>query len=499
MEKTIQLRSTRYSIGSQTIETLLIASGVGILVFLSSLFGIVTRPSGLLASFWPANPLLLGLLLRFPRARQPATWLMAALGFLLADLLFDSPLVAFSLSLGNLISVAIGYALLSRLSKEDLALLRPESIIYLFVGCVMVASLVASIGCWINLWLFGRDLWQGWKNWFSSELMNSLAFLPLILSWPKGSWRFEQLYIRRSQDRQIHLSLVALVLALILSIVIGGPGVVAFPLPALLWCALNMNVFATSIINMFVSGILVVSLGLEWIDISSIGPYDSIMLSFRFGITLMTMGPIAVACNTAANNERLNQLYYSATRDTLTGALLRAEFIQQANAMLQKLSAEQRSVAIMMCDLDHFKHVNDNYGHAKGDEVLVDFARTVRSSLRETDLFGRLGGEEFVILLPNVSEPNSLIVAERIRSNFERFWLSDANDEPNLKVTTSIGIFYTNRVNASLQDMLFAADCALYQAKSSGRNRIVTNTTLQSPGMLFSQSDQTSLSRLPSS
>lgn len=499
MEKTTQLRSTEHSIGSQRIETLLIASGVGILVFLSSLFGIVTRPSGLLASFWPANALLLGLLLRFPRVRHLATWLMAALGFLLADLLFDSPLVAFGLSFGNMVGVVIGYVLLRRLPKEDLALLRPESIIYLFVGCVMVASLVASVGCWLNLWLFGRDLWQSWKNWFSSELMNSLAILPLILAWPQGSWRLEHFYLRRAQDRRASLSLLALLLTMVLSIVIGGPGVVAFPLPALLWCALNMSVFAISILNMLVSATLVVLLGLQWIDISAIGPYDSIMLSFRFGITLMTMGPIAVACNTAANNERLNQLYYSATRDTLTGALLRAEFIQQANTKLQKLAAEQRSVAIMMCDLDHFKHVNDNYGHAKGDQVLVYFANIVRSSLRETDLFGRLGGEEFVILLPNVSEPNSLIVAERIRSNFERFWLSDANDEPNLKVTTSIGIFYADRVNASLQDMLFAADCALYQAKSSGRNRIVASSTLQSPGMLFSQSDQTSLSHMPSS
>lgn len=499
MEKTFLSQSKHHPISSQTAETLLLASGVGALIFLASLIGIVTRPSGLLASFWPANPLFLGLLLRFPRLHNPATWLMAAIGFITSDLIFDDFGVALSLSLGNLISVAIGYYILIRLSQEDLALVRPESIIYIFVACVISASLVASVGCWITFALFGRDIWQGWSNWFTSELVNNLAFLPLILSWPRGRWRFEQFYIRRSSDRQLYFSLAALVFSLILSIFIGGPGIIAFPLPALLWCALTMNVFAISIINMLVSALLMVLLGLEWIDLSTLGSYEQLMISFRIGLTLMTMGPIAVASNTVANNERLNQLYYSATRDTLTGALLRAEFIQQANHILQKLSAEQRSVAIMMCDLDHFKRVNDTYGHAKGDEVLVDFARTVRSGLRETDLFGRLGGEEFVILLPGVSEPNSMVVAERIRANFERYWLSDANPEPELKVTASIGLFYANRVNAPLQDLLFAADCALYQAKSSGRNRIVTSTTLQSPGMLFSQSDQTSLSRLPSS
>lgn len=499
MRKISEVKFQNNLFSSPAAQTLILATGVGILVFLLSVIGIVTRPSGLLASFWPANPIFLGLLLRFPSLRNPSTWLMAALGFLLSDLLFDPLRDAFVLSLANLISVTIGYLLLIRLPEEDLALLRPESIIYLFVGCIVSAGLVASFCCWINLWLFGGELWQGWKNWFSSELMNNLAFLPLLLSWPRGRWHIEEFFIRSNNKQNIFFSLAALVLSVILSIVIGGPGIVAFPLPALLWCALNMNVFTMSIINMLVSAVLLVSLGLQWIDPASVGSYETIMLSFRFGITLMTMGPIAVASNTVANHKQLNRLYYTATRDTLTGALLRAEFIEQANRILQKLSAEQRSVAIMMCDLDHFKRVNDTYGHAKGDEVLVDFARTVRSGLRETDLFGRLGGEEFVILLPGVSEPNSLIVAERIRSNFERYWLSDANSEPELKVTTSIGLFYADRVDAPLQDMLFAADCALYQAKSSGRNRIVASTTLQSPGMLLAQSDQTSLSRLPSS
>jgi diguanylate cyclase (GGDEF)-like protein len=131
-------------------------------------------------------------------------------------------------------------------------------------------------------------------------------------------------------------------------------------------------------------------------------------------------------------------------------------------------------LALALIDIDHFKLVNDTYGHLVGDKALRAVADALRSQLRVYDLAGRFGGEEFAILLPQAREVDALALAERARQHIAAMAIPvNDNDEsgPSLKLTISVGVAALDGESRSLTDMLTAADSALYYAKETGRNK----------------------------
>ncbi len=126
----------------------------------------------------------------------------------------------------------------------------------------------------------------------------------------------------------------------------------------------------------------------------------------------------------------------------------------------------------MMFDIDHFKKVNDTYGHLAGDRVLIQVAKTAREAIREGDILMRYGGEEFLVILPAASKENCRDVAERMRRKVEETSVADGDQV--IRVTISIGITsYPELDVAGEQDLVKHADEALYVAKESGRNRVI--------------------------
>lgn len=159
-----------------------------------------------------------------------------------------------------------------------------------------------------------------------------------------------------------------------------------------------------------------------------------------------------------------------ATTDDLTGLHTRRYFMEVLEQ--QKALSERDGSDFVICfaDLDHFKHVNDGFGHHTGDIVLQKFSEILRNSIREIDYAARFGGEEFVLLLVNTDIEQSINVAERIREAIENYNFSDI--APALNVTTSIGIANFKMFN-SLQETLMTADNRMYQAKELGRNKVI--------------------------
>lgn len=153
-----------------------------------------------------------------------------------------------------------------------------------------------------------------------------------------------------------------------------------------------------------------------------------------------------------------------AHRDFLTSALTRRAFIDHAESCRRQLARAKRPAWLVLVDIDHFKEVNDCFGHPIGDEVLKQVAGAVMKALRPIDSFGRLGGEEFAVLLPDVSESDVMPCAERLRQTIA------AMNVPDLpKITASFGIAPLSP-DRSLDDTMAAADAALYAAKRGGRN-----------------------------
>lgn len=165
------------------------------------------------------------------------------------------------------------------------------------------------------------------------------------------------------------------------------------------------------------------------------------------------------------------KLHRLATTDSLTGVANRRRFIDTCQIEIDRARRYGCDVALMVLDLDHFKGINDLHGHAVGDATLTSVSTTSVSSIRTVDLFGRLGGEEFGVLLPETDIETAAIVAERLRQSIAAHPIHVA-PETTVYVTASIGITIIRPEDATPDPALARADSALYRAKGRGRNRI---------------------------
>lgn len=179
------------------------------------------------------------------------------------------------------------------------------------------------------------------------------------------------------------------------------------------------------------------------------------------------------------NHQALDQLAHT---DMLTNLNNRRQFERLARSELARLQRHYQPICLFMFDVDHFKHINDHYGHDIGDEVLKIISQTAQEDMREQDLLARFGGEEFVALLPNTTLTEAEIAAERLRQHIaESRVITTAGDI--IQFTVSIGITLVHRNTQDLHGLIKTADQALYQAKQQGRNcvRVAVESTTAPP------------------
>ena len=201
-------------------------------------------------------------------------------------------------------------------------------------------------------------------------------------------------------------------------------------------------------------------------------------------LTVFTLETMLYAIGTAflvllmVKDNDVNLYRNAANTDHLTGLLNRRAFLETALNLCARRGQRGEPVTMMMLDLDHFKSINDNFGHAVGDEVLRTFAEVARSSMRANDIIGRLGGEEFAVI---VAEPMDLAVriAERLRAAFEEAGVTVGGHA--IGATVSIGAASSYERLTDLNSLLGRADAALYRAKHDGRNRVYTGDDRSAP------------------
>lgn len=164
-----------------------------------------------------------------------------------------------------------------------------------------------------------------------------------------------------------------------------------------------------------------------------------------------------------------------ARHDDLTGVFNRQYFFEQAENTLHRLQKDEGHACLLILDMDHFKRINDEYGHVSGDSVLEHVSRVCIRELRDSDVCGRLGGEEFGILMPGCTSPQGMEIGERIRRVLAQA-PARIDDHTTITVTASIGLASTEVSGYALKPLIIAADEALYAAKRGGRNRLVIHT-----------------------
>jgi diguanylate cyclase (GGDEF)-like protein len=166
----------------------------------------------------------------------------------------------------------------------------------------------------------------------------------------------------------------------------------------------------------------------------------------------------------------------------MTGLLNRREFLSQVETEWQRCQRHQRPLSLVSLDIDNFKSINDNYGHNAGDEAIILIAKLCNGAKRASDIAGRLGGEEFAILLPETKIAEAFTFAERLRTIIatETHGIIDGN----VSTTVSIGLSITPEA-ASISEFFKQADTALYEAKRTGRNRVCCYGELQNANLSY--------------
>jgi diguanylate cyclase (GGDEF)-like protein len=218
----------------------------------------------------------------------------------------------------------------------------------------------------------------------------------------------------------------------------------------------------------------------RWVAFLAVGPDRPLFTTF-FGEQVTTLAStvllatVSFSMSTLSEEQQKEALRDTAARDGLTGLLNRTAFFQLAEAARERALGDAAGGSLVMADLDHFKQLNDQYGHQAGDRALVAFADCCRSAVRSADLVARYGGEEFVILLPGADAARADEVARAISTGLAR------RSEPDLPLpTVSFGVAELDPA-LSLDEMVQRADTALYRAKTTGRDRTVHYTTEIAP------------------
>lgn len=466
---------------------------VSLAIFILALLGIFSRPLSFLASVWIANAALLGLFLRLPQFSNIGGILGAFTGFMLADLFTGSPLqLTFFLTIANLLSVLVTLYLIYLFRLDYRNFNQGLTFLYLFLMCTFGGSLVSAVFAVStvpylpNTFMQPDRFWTDFWMWWSGESANYVIFLPIFLAIPTLQIIREHWAQQKEQPFQFKtvLPLIAIGSSVIVTHFFNGPGAIMFPIAALIWASLTYNLFIITIINCIICMVLYQSLTSFYLA-QSPEAYLTTTVSVRIGLCMLALGPLTLSIINMNRQKLYHQILYLANHDSLTTTMNRRYFFEESEKTVQSVRQTARSVTILLLDIDHFKKINDQYGHHAGDIVLQQFTQIIAENLRQSDLFGRLGGEEFAILLKNLSLTESIQIAQRLCNLVYDHPITLPNNEV-LHISVSIGLSYqTCPYYIPFQQLINRADDALYEAKETGRNKLCVErqlTTIQPAG-----------------
>ena len=470
------IQLTHHQIKEHTLIFILMVA----VLFLGALLGIYTRPLAYSAFFWPANPIFLGLLIRYPKLRNSSALLGAFVGYMLADLLTGNAFaLTIILTLTNFITVIVTLTCLLYFQNQFKAFKDGALIIYPYIFAVLVGTFCCSLFAVNTIpyvphtFMSTEQLFVDFATWWSGEILNAVVMLPLILSFPKKIDIIN--FFRDRRDYFINIIDIIPFLAVLFSIVLAhtyyGPGALLYPLATLIWATSVYSLFSIAIINSLVCLTLYHSMSFLYLN-DSTNSFLTNILSVRLGLSILGIATITLCLISLIRKALFKDVYYLANHDTLTNTMNRRSFIRVSEKILTDRKIQ--SATFLMLDIDHFKKLNDTYGHHAGDIVLQKFSEIVKDNLRENDLFCRHGGEEFIIMLSNTSDEDAQVIAERIRKNLADTPISVPQHNP-IYITVSIGLHHFELpTGLDLQQLINFADKALYVAKANGRNQVVT-------------------------
>ncbi|MDX9767759.1 MAG: diguanylate cyclase [Ectothiorhodospiraceae bacterium] len=494
------------------VHPLLLPIVTGLGYFLGAKLGVwASAMSEGISIFWPPNSVLLAALL----LTRPKYWPLHLLAVIPAEIIADLPVFtlpqALNFAFVNIIEVTLAAVLLRRVA-DPFTLDRLRNVAYFGLIAMFLASAGAALlGAWVYLMTTDSDTsyWGFWQIWWFGDGLGLLIFTPLLLSW------LGRLQVPAT-SRVIEAGLLFLMtLGLCMFSfsaepyqVRGLPHLPLLLLPLPIWAAIRFGLRGASSIGLTIAlvaiyhmqrgvgpfmgenpaeGVLRVQEYLFVVVFTSLAIAALLQeLRDRNALLETSQGALRLAQRelTSANLElehkvrertrELNEvnvrLERQALTDVLTGIANRRHFMAQAEVEVARAHRHDRPLSLLMFDIDHFKNINDEFGHANGDRVLVAVTQALHDTLRSGDLLARIGGEEFAVLLPDTDIDRAVDLAERLRQVVEATEV--ACDTRSIRVTISGGVAALCEADSNVEPILKRADDALYRSKANGRNRI---------------------------
>lgn len=469
-----------------------LAAGLG--YYLGAKLGVAASAmSEGIAIFWLPNGILLAALLLAPRRDWPFYLLAAVVAEIIADLPTFTLIQTLGFAAVNLFECLLAAWLLQRVARP-FALDRPRHVVLfavyvLVVACGLAALLGASIYALSTPTT--TPFWSFWLIWWLGDAMGVLLITPFLLGWVRSPpWPGEGRLLEAMVLLALTLLLTLWVFSQAASENFSRSLFLLFPLS--LWAAIRFGVRGAAGIALLIAAIAIMATLNGVSPLIADTPAETVLLLQEY-LAVLSFSSLALAAlleelRTAQdayrslNRElearvvaRTQELQWAnqhlaelASIDPLTGAGNRRHFMQEARVELSRAKRQALPLSVIMLDIDFFKSVNDRFGHEAGDKVLVAFAATIHATLRVGDIFARMGGEEFIVMLPGQGLSDAFQTAERLRLLIAQNVIPDYPD----RITVSAGVAGLEDPMEQIDDLLRCADQALYQAKNQGRNRV---------------------------
>lgn len=433
-----------------------------LIITVMSLSGYFLLIDGVFSLIWLANAVVTGMLLRSYCVFSCRTLVVCYLGMVVPGLLYGIPLLqCLLIHLVNLISIIIGYSILHyfMFNDSERKWTKNSSNFFRLFLFMQVALLSGSFLGGAVFYLFlSRSFIEVALTWYCNELLNYTILLPLILVIPTS-------YKKVMEFGPLHVICVGLtILLMIISIHYVGQLFFLFLtvlfIPLFLCIALTGKLFLTTLMNSIYGMFFFLCL----IDLFRTHKFNNPIVFFDFlhlSVTILAISGIAVSCVLSERN-------YFIAHDFLTGVLNRRAF---NNILTQKCKKEITQCALMIIDIDHFKSINDNFGHQAGDQVLINLCKLFKTHLRHQAIIGRMGGEEFAILLAGMSRADYERIGQDLVTVVQN-QMFRINDQLSLSVTISCGLAIASPGDTP-ESLYHQADLTMYQAKQTGRNRLM--------------------------